>query len=62
MLTTIIGGLAILFAVYALAAGSGLFAERSGIINLSINSGMVMGAVGYIMVNKLMFDSVGSLQ
>ncbi|MCK5787937.1 MAG: hypothetical protein KAH32_02990 [Chlamydiia bacterium] len=61
MLSTIIGGLFILFAIYALAATAGLFSERSGTINLSINGGMIMGAVGYLMTAKLMVDSIGHL-
>lgn len=62
MLTTIIGGLFILFAIYGLAAASGLFAERSGTINLSINGGMIMGAVGYLMTAKLMVEASGSFE
>ncbi len=43
-----IGTIAILLAVYALASGSGIFAERSGTINLSIEGGMTFGALGYV--------------
>lgn len=59
MTYTIIGGIFILMAVYMLASASGLFAERSGTINLSINGGMIMGAIGYIMTSKLMVDDIG---
>ncbi|MCK5807251.1 MAG: ABC transporter permease [Mycoplasmataceae bacterium] len=60
--TTILGGLLILFAIYSLAASSGLFAERSGTINLSINGAMIMGAVGYVAASKLLVDSIGHLE
>lgn len=59
MLYSLIGGLFVLFAVYMLASASGLFAERSGTINLAINGGMIMGAVGYVMASKLMIDEIG---
>lgn len=62
MTYTIIGGIFILMAVYMLASASGLFAERSGTINLSINGGMIMGAVGYIMTSKLMVDDIGQYE
>ena len=60
--TSIIGGLLILFAIYSLAASSGLFAERSGTINLSINGAMIMGAVGYIAMSKILVDAIGHLE
>lgn len=62
MFESIIGGLFILAAIYSLASLSGLFAERSGTINLSINGGMIMGAVGYIMTSKLIVDDIGTLE
>lgn len=58
-MTTIIGVIAILLAVYALASGSGIFAERSGTINLSIEGGMIMGALGYVMSTRLLVDLSG---
>ena len=62
MTFSIIGGIFILLAVYMLASSSGLFAERSGTINLSINGGMIMGAIGYVMTSKLLVDDIGSYQ
>lgn len=56
-MTTIIGTIAILLAVYALAAGSGIFAERSGTINLSIEGGMIMGALGYVLTAQTFVDN-----
>ena len=56
-MTSIIGVVAILLAVYALASSSGIFAERSGTINLSIEGGMIMGALGYVVTTKLFIQS-----
>lgn len=55
-MTQVIGIIAILLAIYALASGSGLFAERSGTINLSIEGGMIMGALGYVLTTQTFVD------
>lgn len=56
-MTQVIGIIAILLAVYALASASGLFAERSGTINLAIEGGMIMGALGYVMTTQSFVDN-----
>ncbi|NQZ65892.1 MAG: ABC transporter permease [Mycoplasmatales bacterium] len=56
-MTEVIGVIGILLAVYALASGSGLFAERSGTINLSIEGGMTFGALGYVMTTHSLTNS-----
>ncbi len=62
MFTTILGGIFVLTAVYALAATSGLFAERSGTINLAINGGMIMGAAGYMLLSYMLVQQMGGMR
>lgn len=47
----------VLFSIYMIASLSGLFAERSGTINLSINGGMIIGAMSYfLMARGMLYD------
>lgn len=50
----------IFFAIYGLAATSGLFSERSGIVNLSINGGMIIGALAYVVMSTKLTHSDSS--
>lgn len=51
----------IFFSIYGLAATSGLFAERSGTVNLSINGGMIIGALAYVVMSTKLIhgDQIG---
>ena len=53
----IIGTVAVLLAIYALASGSGIFSERSGTINLAIEGGMTGGALGYVLTTYLLTNA-----
>lgn len=47
----------VFFSIYGLAATSGLFSERSGIVNLSINGGMIIGALAYVVMSSKLIHS-----
>lgn len=43
-ITTFMALLMVAFAVYSIAGAAGIFSERSGTVNISINGGMILGA------------------
>jgi|GEM_PF-517548 len=50
----------LLYAMYSLASMSGLFSERSGVINIGIEGSMVIGAVWFSLLYSEMAPTVGT--
>ena len=50
----------LLYAMYSLASMSGLFSERSGVINIGVEGSMIIGAVWFSLLYALMHDQVGT--